>query len=649
MATEFESFNLPRITAGVSGQNAIAALNAPIQATEEALNALSARIGSLNSKSATVRHYVPISANTFVGALVYYNSEAGKGYFEPAIARLLGEPGTNGASVEAPESRVEGIIISKDASGITGTMLCGGYWESSAVVQSCLGTNATAGTYYLSPYTAGKAVLSPNGHLRQPVLSYYGNGKFNLNMFYMAHDNHFHGSAVLVQAWESASSVSATPPANAKWVYNGATDNGYVNLGELTKATTAVFHEGILQAPDGDFVVSDGYVWCRLASAPQAGSVTIFNHYPFAYDSPVVRGVESTQSSLIVRNRNGLIQLTPNSFISGDVNKNALAVSAISDNVVLFTPVVTEVIGGPGISLADALNGSVVISSSQNIGMPKDAYSINHNGTAITSDGRFQYITFPSNRISEFVMYMPVSDVPEGNTLKAQAWGTLAGKGADFNVDMYVIKEPMKNGETFTLPTEGVSTELKFIDPKGGLTYSESAGTVEFSQPVTLVAVVRLATTNSADIRMMRAGFKVNIKEASNVQDTTSGQLERTMAVTGTHIAGYSVSKYDLVFIRDGKLQKCMSADAASGNLCIGVAIMNATVDDDTDYIITGILQDPAFNLIPGSPVYVGLDGRMTQTDPSVSNSAMYVQKIGMALTSAAIQINIEPAVMLGI
>lgn len=131
--------------------------------------------------------------------LVYYNT--GDSKFEPAVAALLGTPGDQGQSVEAPSSRVEGMIISKDASGITGTMLTGGYWESATLAAACLGGSATAGTYYLSPETPGKAAKNTNGHLQQPVLSYYGNGKFSLSLFYMAHDNHFHGSAVLTGSW----------------------------------------------------------------------------------------------------------------------------------------------------------------------------------------------------------------------------------------------------------------------------------------------------------------------------------------------------------------------------------------------------------------------------------------------------------------
>jgi hypothetical protein len=646
MATEFETFNLPRIAAGVSGQGAITALNAPIAATEEALNKLASRIGSLTNKSATVRHYVPISSDVSVGTLVYYNKDNGR--FEPAIARLLGTPGDQGESVEAPCSRVEGLIITVDSSGVTGTMLCGGYWESKAVAQTCLGVNAVAGTYYLSPFTAGRAVLDTKNHLRQAVLSYYGDGKFNLNLFYLAHDNHFHGSAVLKNSWASATSsaVHATKPVGANWVYIGSADDGFINLGELTAATTAVFYEGILQAPDEDFVVSDGYVWCKLASAPAAGSVTLFNHYPFAYDSPVIRGVESTESSLVVRNRNGLVQLTPNAFISGDVNKNALAVSAISDNVILFTPVITGLIAGPGTTLTDATNGTYIISSSQNIGLPKDAYSMNHNGTAVTSDGIFQYVTFPKGRMASFVMSMPVSDVPAGMTLQAQAWGTVAGVGSSFDVTMYVVPEPMTQGEQQELPTTGTDTSLTFTGSSGKLTYAESAGTVKFTQACTLVAVVTIKNAPSTDIRMMRAGFKLGIVETRSVEQDPPAQVERTMAVTGNQVAGYSVSKYDILYVLDGKLQKCMSSDESSGNLCIGISLANAMVGEDAEFIITGIIQDPVFNFIPGLPVYVGLNGRMTQTDPVAS--AKYVQKIGMALTSAAVQINIEPAVMTG-
>ena len=163
---------------------AVDMLDARFQQAEDALNDLSGRIETLNTKSAIIRQHVPLATGVYTGALVYYDTTAAR--FDLAQALTLAETTESGNTVEAPQARVEGIIIGLDAGGgdsITGTMLCGGYWEDLSIANVCLGQNASAGIYYLSPVTAGKATQNTYGHLRQPVLSYYGAGKFSLSIF----------------------------------------------------------------------------------------------------------------------------------------------------------------------------------------------------------------------------------------------------------------------------------------------------------------------------------------------------------------------------------------------------------------------------------------------------------------------------------
>ena len=269
------------------------------------------------------------------------------------------------------------------------------------------------------------------------------------------------------------------------------------------------------------FAISSGYIWCGFSTPPDPGSVTVFNHFPFAYNSPVVRGIESTSATLTVRNRNGLIQLTPNAFISSPATKQALAISAIADNILSFTPVVTEVAKGPGITLTQSVDGTVVISASNLVGTPVDAESINHNGTAVTSDGIFQYITFPKGRACGFTMQRSVSDVPAGATLHATAWGTVAGAGSVFNVSMYFVPQPTA-GAPADIPAGALqTTTLTITGADGKLSFAETPGYIEFSGDGTLVAVVSLQSTSAADINMFRAGFRITI--ASSGSSSSSG------------------------------------------------------------------------------------------------------------------------------
>lgn len=642
---QLDSISLPRIEGGVSGEAALEALNAPIEAAETILTELASRISNLNNKSAVIRQHVPISSTTQAGDLVYFDYDSAR--FMPAQALTLGTPGSNGETIEAPCSRVEGMIVSADASSLTGTLLCGGYYES-PVIASCVGNSATRGTYYLSPFTAGKAVLANKlkGHFRQPVLSYHGNGNFTMNLFHLAHDNHFHGSLVLGNNWVPASTMSdVTVPKDALWCYKApSTDEAMINAGELTKATTAVFYNGILQLPDGDFVVDSGYVWSRLPSIPASNSVTIFNHYPFAYDSPVVRGVESTNASLAVKNKNGLIQLTQNAFISGSTAKNALAIAAISDNILQYTPVVTDIIQGPGVVISTESDGSRTISSSSIIGTLLDATTINHNGTTVTSDGIYQYITYPKGRNCSFTMQINVDTVSDTDTVSATVWGMAAGNSASFNVEMFFVPEPV-SGSTIKLDRNAkIHTTLAIASGTGSIGMSDTPDTMTFTGRGTLIAKVSNITVNNA-INLFRVGFRLALVSSSNKeQSAIYNPITPTTALVNSLTAGYAANIYDLLYVSDGKLYKCSSSLESSGDRCIGIALSDCSLGDNLDYMIAGIIQDPSFNFIPGSPVYVGTDGRLTQE--AREDIMTYIQKVGVALTSTVVQINIDSAIM---
>ena len=210
MATPtYITYEIPPIsgTTVANSDAAVSVLDNRFGITQTALNDLSGRIETLSTKSAIIRQHVPLANGVGVGALVYYDTT--NRCFALAQALTLAETGASGNTIEAPQARVEGIVIATDTGSdpLTGTLLTGGYWEDMNVTNACLNVNATRATdaspgiYYLSPSIAGKATQTTDGHLRQPVLSYYGAGKFSMSIFYMAHDNHFHASQVLDGQW----------------------------------------------------------------------------------------------------------------------------------------------------------------------------------------------------------------------------------------------------------------------------------------------------------------------------------------------------------------------------------------------------------------------------------------------------------------
>ena len=656
-ADEFSN-TITRVTAGGSGKDVLDKLNTPLGQIEGHLNKLASRIEGLDNKSAVIRRYVPCSSDVFVGALVYFNSNQNHLRFEPAQALLKAVPGRQGESVEADCARVEGIIIALDSevSGQTtvfATMLSGGYWESSDVMLGCLGNAVDKpGVYYLSPTSAGHAVQDTNGHLRQPVLSNYGGGKFSMSCGYLAHDNHYHASCTLADGWIPCSEPPAgvTPPKDANYWYNGVGDTAYESLGELSDQITAVFFNGLLQNLEtSDFSIADGYLWYNPVVAPQPGSVTLFNHYPFAYNGAFLRSVESTNEALSVENINGAIKLTPNAFVNGTNTNTARAVASINKNIINYTPVVSGVSAGPGIDIKLTSYGIATISSTSQIGVPVDAYNVNHMQTNMTSDGYYLYFTFPKGRQSALVMSSPITGVTTGTKLKAFAWACTATGSASFKISYYWVPQPVV-GQTAALSREAVgeaklSSAGSTSSTSDYTSYTEASGGAIITGNGMLYARMEIENPPANDIKLLRVGFRMEIADASAIKPDHTN-ITDIKALTNTDIAAVAMPKYTCVVRAADGLRPCRSTEARYSNECLGVLYEDAAAGQECTYMICGALKDSTFNFVAGAAVYIGVSGELTQQDPSANPSAAFIQRVGTALDSGSLQINIEQGVI---
>ena len=658
--TTISTYTVPLIGNQTAPTNeaAVAMLDNSLSYIQGALNELAGRQAETDTKNAIIQHDVPISADVSAGTLVYFNSETST--YEPALAVLLPLPGENGASIEAPSARVEGIILYADNNQATGTLLRGGYYKSDTVADNCLGSDAIAGTYYLSTTTAGKATKDTNGLLRQPVLSYYGDGMFSLTLFYMAHDSHYHTTAILTSAWTAVSEDDEDAPENAKWIYDGSLlASAYV--GVLSRVTTAVFWNGELQPTLTDtssqFDIVNGKLYAKTADAPAANSVVIFNHFPFAYNSSVVRSIQSSNENMLrVTDANGVVMLTPYDFIAGDSAPAQLAVSSIVEGKVSYTPVVSGINAGPGMAVSRNINGITTVSLKTLVGDQIDAYSIQHNGTTLITDGVIQYITFPQGRSSEFVMFLPVTDVPEGVTLQAYAWGTMKDSSATLNVTGYFIPQPTADNPT-TVPntTDLTNTvSLAFSGTTDMLSYSEVALTgFTVTQPGMLVARVRTQGTASANYKLLRVGFKLAVAE-SNSSSAITPDPEAIGMVTGTLPAAQAISAGQAVYINaDGKLAVCVANNQGLAGACVGIAMNGGSTGTEITYVISGILSGGS-GFVPGTPVYINTDGSLINLtsdaalETFLAGTAMYIQRVGTAVTTNLVQVAIEPAITKG-
>lgn len=782
-------YNIPLI----SENQGLGALNDRLSLIDDIVNSLSFRLDNRASKSSMIRYNVPLAPGTGIGSLVYYDTDTK--CFAQALAGTMPLPGYEGESIETPQSRVEGIVIDYFSEGATtGNILTGGYWESSDVAITCLGPAALPGTYYLSGVNAGKAVMDPGSSVRQPVLMYYGEGKFSMALFYQAHDNHFHSSASLEEAWLSATQVQealddpVTIPEGAKWGYIVADDQACARLGQIDEGVTAVFENGILDTPEtyaivtsygrftrssrddaigtygwnssvdnsmgvimysldpvpalgdnvwddpyhtgqtypvtevgsdyiiintGDsenpvyvtlhaapvyntpsyawkygsalrytmaefpgssdtadeawsnpnwlgaaeailsslgrmFKISDNILWCLHSTCPGRGAVTLFNHYPFAYGSAVLRTIVSADPDMLeVSIDNGRCVLTPNPFADGGTSVSATALADIRDGKRLFTSIIPYIVAGPGTSMLTAPDGGVTISASSKLDIPIDAYGVMHNGTTITNDGLYQFITFPQNRDSRLVMTLPVTEASETTPLDIYPWVMNTGIGGALLVSVYYVPTPNTAGAT-ELPTTGqeliLDASLTVPSIYQEIAYTELSTGIKVTEPGMIVATLRTANRPTSDIKLFRLGFVAKMSSDAIQQQTTESSTQiQGISTTGT--AGSSIPIYTAIRMdSNGLLHICAASDAASADTCIGISLEAAQVGGSIKYAISGIVALTAHaNFQYGRSVYVGNNGNLVQ---AVETGAAYTQRIGIALSPDTVKLDISAAIL---
>lgn len=222
--------------------------------------------------------------------------------------------------------------------------------------------------------------------------------------------------------------------------------------------------------------------------------------------SPVVREIKSDNDALTVKTENGVVTLIQNDFEDGTTENAGQAVSGIDGKKLNYTPVISGLLPGPGVVVDVDADGVATIATAQNMGTPLDAYSINHNGSTMTSDGTFLYMTFPKGRASSMVITVPVTGMPSDFTMDAKVWGCSAGSSATLAVGGYWIPTPSA-GSPVAMPANPTSMgSLSLSGVTGQLTYAESGYAMTITGNGQLVAVIS-ASSPADDVKLTRIGF----------------------------------------------------------------------------------------------------------------------------------------------
>lgn len=496
-------YTVPKITAG---QATPAKFNAPLEYIQKSLNALEAKLDGLANKSAILQWNATVSAETNIGDLVYFDSQNGS-CFRPAIARLLGKPGSQGQSVQAPSSRVEGLVISLNPAVI----LKQGYYQSNAVI-STIGTGASAGMYFLSPQTAGKATKDPGWNMRQPCISYYGDGKFSMLTNYLAHDNHHHSYAKLTTS-VSASDYQGQDQKIGSICWIAPTED----IGQLSSATTAIFADGVLN--NTDYQCTAHAVWYK-GTDKAAAYIQVFNVIPFAYGDSVVRSI-ATQS-LDIQGSQGNLRINLPAY---QITQNTFADSAISNiqgRYIQKTPVVSKITAGAGIYLNQLSNGIYNIASDQLVGSYLDATDVYMNGTQRVATSLLTYNVFPAGKQTSYTMSLPITN-PSNQKYTVSIWLYSRGQAScTVYVTFYWI--PLLQTQATPIPTSGVQTTIRLSNNTGNSLLLQKTAIQQFSLASSGTLVAKLAVKAPAkDTYIYRSGF---------ILDAIADQQEQDPSVT---------------------------------------------------------------------------------------------------------------------
>ena len=496
--------------------------NRPLNDISDALNDLSGRISALSNKSAVIQQNVTLAQDVSIGDVVYFDTQ-GSACFRKALAQLKAQPGQQGQSMQAPSSRVQGIVIAKD--GTSGTLLRSGFYDNFDLQGTIQDAISTAGLYYLSPRTPGKITKNPGWSMRQPCISYYGSNKFSMITNYLAHDNHHHAYTKISQfitadAYTGSDSVQGT----YVWVADMS------QTGQLSPETSVVFYKGQLASGD-KFKIGRSTVWYSGTGVPD-DAVYVFNVFPFAYGDSVVRSIGT--STLKLSASRGAVHIDMPAYTRAALAKSATAVSNITQSTLQITPVVSKLTSGAGIYSAHVGSGQYVIASSKDLNTPLKAQQMYMNGAQRVATSLLSYTVFPKGIDSSITMSLPIQN-STAIPLKVHVWAQAKTESVGaFTVSFYFI--PLTQQSVVPIPTSPMYNPVVLSTGQtsaSGLLYcqvpvSGVQTTSDVSTSGTLIAKLQI-NRPAQDVYIYQTGFRLQAKSADLGQvavQQTQSQLQ---------------------------------------------------------------------------------------------------------------------------
>jgi hypothetical protein len=125
---------------------------------------------------------------------------------------------------------------------------------------------------------------------------------------------------------------------------------------------------------------------------------------------------------------------------------------------------------------------------------------------------------------------------------------------------------------------------------------------------------------------------------------------QTTQTTIRQYPAATALSALRLVAVAGGQLVYADGRVAAHGAATIGVTLQSVGVGEVPLVAIGQLLEDISWNWQPGQPLFVGLDGQLTQDADAVmaTAGAAFLKQIGWAPKANQIYLEIEEAIYLG-
>lgn len=107
--------------------------------------------------------------------------------------------------------------------------------------------------------------------------------------------------------------------------------------------------------------------------------------------------------------------------------------------------------------------------------------------------------------------------------------------------------------------------------------------------------------------------------------------------------AGEAIGGHRVVYGRDGEVFHASSDDTESASAVIGISLGAAAVGTTAQILVAGLVAESSWNWLPSKPIFLGLNGVLTQTPPAAGVSLV----IGVPTASNSMSINVQMPITL--